>query len=180
MNHTKLMSIAVAFCIITLPRMASAAQTLTIGTASAQPGETVSIPLTLSATVNCTAALLRIQYDATKLENATVEAGALLGPNHVMETHTPVAGRLNIAIFPRAGAPAFTAQAGELAVLTFKIKTDAPAGEALIKIASKGMPELPAANLIKTNSLAASLSVQTGKVVVVPVASVKKSWTDYR
>ncbi len=167
------------FCALTCG-MATAAQTLAIGSDSARPGHTVSIPVTYTATVNCTAALLRIEYDSTRLENATVEAGELVGADHIMESSAPEAGRINIAVFPRDGAPAFTAQSGVMVVLHFKIKDGTPAGEIPVKFTSVGTPNLPSANVIKVNGVAAGLLTVAGKVAVLPEASVGNDWEDYK
>ena len=112
------------------------AQTIAIGATTGQPGQTVTIPVALSASTDLTAALLRLDYDPAILESPSVVAGGLLTETHDLDTYAPETGRLNVAIFGLAGAPPLTAQTGTLLDLTFTIKPTATNGQHQIALSS--------------------------------------------
>ena len=133
-----ILTVMVAFCAV------ASAQTLDIGSDLAEPGQSISLPVTLTVTADCTAALLRIEYDDTVLENPSVTAGTLVSGSHSIDSYAPEIGRFNISVYADSGAPDFMAQTGTLVNLTFDIKADAPPGNSPIAFTTSGAPDLPA------------------------------------
>jgi len=178
MNRSSIISFAFVFCI--LSSIASAAQTVAIGTDGGRPGESVVLPVNLTATMNCTALLLRLEFDGTRLENPSVTAGAMISTGHTIDCFSPEPGRVNIAIYATDGAPAFTALSGLLFNLNFTIKAGATPGDARIKLTTTGTASRPAANLIKATGGTAGIVVPPGIVTVEAETGAGKSWRQYQ
>lgn len=160
--------------------LASAAQTVAIGTDSGKPGESVSLPVDLTATMNCTALLLRLDFDSARLENPSVTAGDLITSGHSIDCFSPAPGRVNIAIYATDGAPAFTALSGLLFHLNFTVKAGASPGETVITLTNNGVPALPAKNLIKATGGTAGITVTPGTVAVEAETGADESWRQYQ
>ena len=180
MNLSRLRIFALVFFALAVVESAFAAPAVVIGTDGGRPGESVSLPVNLTATMNCTALLLRLQFDSTRLKNPSVTAGDLISSGHSMECFSPAPGRVNIAIYATPGAPAFTALSGLLFNLTFRVKAGATPGDAQVKLTNAGTVTRPNANLIKTTGGTAGITVTAGKVTVEAEAEANKSWRQYQ
>lgn len=154
------------------------AQTIRIGTTSGRQGQTISLPVTLTATSSHTAALVRVQYDTAVLENVGVAAGALLSTGHAVESNAPAAGRFNIAAYAPSGMPSFTAKSGTLFNLTFRIRPTAPAGTSAITFTTVGTPALPSADLVGITGGVVTPTATAGSVTV-GLAGVTQPWPAY-
>jgi len=154
--------------VLALPALCAAASaaTLAVGTASAGPGQAVSIPVTLTAGVDCTSALLRVEYDPAVLESPSAAPGPLVSQSHALDSFCPAAGRLNVCVYSFSGAPAFAAQTGVLCYLTFTVKAGAPAGPSNITITTQGAPALPASGLVDTTGAAVAHTATPGSVEI--------------
>ena len=78
----KLISVVLVCVMLTtlfLPVANAAAPTLTVGSASAKPGETVSVPVTVSGNPGINSFSLAFDYDASQLNLTNVEAAQELG-----------------------------------------------------------------------------------------------------
>ena len=150
-----------------------------IGDAWEKPGRAISVPVTLTAPSNMTAAFIRVNYDATVLENPSAAAGVLLSSGHVLDFHSPAPGRLNVIVCSSSGAPAFTARSGVLFYLRFDIKEDAPAGVYPLTFTTSGAPALPASNLVNTAGALVAHTQSPGKVTVDRFANARPDWMLY-
>ena len=165
------------FALVALCSVASA-QTIRIGAAAGIRGQTVSVPVTLTATTSHTAALVRVQYNAAALENVSAAPGALLSPGHALDSNAPAAGRFDVALYAPSGMPSFTAKSGTLLNLTFRIKATAFQGTYPITFTTVGTPALPSADLVGITGAAVTPTAITGSVRVGGTAA-EKSWRLY-
>jgi len=156
----------------------ASAQTVRIGTASGVQGQTVAVPVTLTATTSHTAALVRVQYDTAVLENVAVTSGALLSPLHTLDSYAPASGRFDMAVYAPSGMPSFKAKTGTLFNLTFRVKSNAPFGVSPITFTTIGTPSLPSADLVGITGAAVTPSIVAGSVTVGPSAA-DGSWPLY-
>jgi len=156
----------------------SAAQTIAVGTGCGPRGGTVEVPVTLSGQGEYTAVLVRLEYDPAVLTSPSVAAGPLLSAGHALDFHSPEPGRLNVAVYPNVGMPAFAAQSGTLFTLRFHVRPTAPGGESAIGFTTKGTPSLPASDLTDTTGAVAAHTTQEGKVLVGGTAA-RSSWMLY-
>ncbi|MBM3334038.1 hypothetical protein FJY63_05195 [Candidatus Sumerlaeota bacterium] len=168
-----------ALLMLVLSTVGWAQTTVRIGTASGKPGQTVSVPVTLSATTSHTAVLARIQYNSAALESPSVTAGALLSSNHVLDSNSPAPGRFNVAAYAPSGMPSFKAKSGTLFSLMFRIKPTAPVGVSPITFTTVGTPALPSSDLVAITGATVSPSAVAGSVTVSPTAA-DASWLLYR
>jgi len=170
MRLNKLRSVISAFVLIGIGATASA-QTVRIGTASGVRGQTVSVPVTLTAPTSHTAALVRVQYNTVALENVRATSGTLLSQIHTLDYYAPAAGRFDVAAYPPSGMPSFRAKSGTLFILNFRIKPTAPSGVSPITFTTVGTPALPSADLVGITGAAVSPSAIAGSVRVVATAA---------
>ena len=171
-------SIAAVLGLVLIHSMAGA-QTLTIGTDSAKPGQAVQVPVILSAGVDSAAALVRIDYDADKMENPSALAGPLVGAGHALDAFSPEPGRLNVAVYPPAGAPALTAQSGILFYLVFDIKAGATSGATPLALTTAGPPALPALDLTAADGSSLTPTLTAGSVTILAKSSAHREWLLY-
>jgi len=177
MRLNDLMSKTAVFALVGICTMASA-QTIRIGAVAGVQGETVSVPVTLTATASHTAALVRVQYNTAVLENVEVAAGVLLSTRHAIEFNAPAAGRFDVAVYAPSGLPSFTAKTGTLCNLTFRVKTDAPLGVSPIIFTTIGTPSLSSADLVGISGAAVTPSAIAGSITVGATAA-DSSWSLY-
>ena len=142
----------------------AAAQTISIADTQGRRGGTVPVAVRLSAPTAMTAALLRVEYDPTVLENPAVMPGPMLWPNHAIDSHAPVAGRFNVAVYPTTRMPGFAALQGTLFTLLFDVKIDAPLGASPVKVTTAGTPGLPASDLTDTAGAVVAHTTTDGSV----------------
>jgi hypothetical protein len=154
------------------------AQSIRIGAVSGKQGQSVSVPVTLTATTTHTAALVRVQYNSAVLENVRVTSGPLLSTNHVLDSYAPAAGRFNVAAYAPSGMPSFTAKSGTLFNLTFRIRPTAPAGTSAITFTTVGTPALPSADLVGITGGVVTPTATAGSVTV-GLAGVTQPWPAY-
>ena len=155
------------------------AQTIAVGSGSGMRGGAVSVPVSLAGSADYTAALVRVQYDPAILESASAVAGPLASAGHVIDYHSPAAGRLNVTVYADSGMPAFTAQSGTLLTLNFRIKRSATPGDSAITFATSGTPGLPSSDLTDTTGAVANPTATPGSVSVGGTAA-RESWMLYR
>ena len=177
MKMHKTSSLAVVALLSFMCPVASA-QTVRIGTASGVRGQTVSVPVTLTATTSHTAALVRVQYNAAVLESPSLTAGALLSKSHMPDSYAAAAGRFNVAAYASSGMPSFKAKSGTLFTLIFRIKTTAPIGPSPIIFTAVGAPGLPSSDLVGVAGNVVSPSAIAGSVTVGATAA-QDSWLLY-
>jgi len=155
------------------------AQMIDIGDASGNPGGAVSVPVTLTAPSNMTAAFMRVSYNATVLENPSAAAGALASSGHALDFNSPAPGQLNVIVCSSSGAPAFTAQSGVLFYLQVDIKRGAAPGDYSLTYTTAGAPAIPTTNLVNTAGALVAHSTSPGKVTVNRFANANASWMLY-
>lgn len=154
------------------------ADTLDIGTAWGFRGEPVSVPVTLTASVDCTALLARLKYDRAVLENPAVLPGPLLSATHRADGHPPEPGRFNLVVYGATGAPAFTSQSGVVCYLVFDIRTRAPLGRTFIQFTGEETSGLPVTDL--TDVVGATVAHDAlGGSVMVGGTRASRSWSLY-
>lgn len=136
---------------------------ITIGSVSGLSGTAVQVPVSIAdAETDSTMVYLRLDYDDSKLEAPTViEKGAIASANHTVELHVPESGRVNILVDGGADFSAFTAQNGEVAVITFSIKSG-QSGEAAVTLTDSG--SLPKSGLLDTTGKNVNHTVQAGSI----------------
>jgi len=142
------------------------AQTIAVGNGWGVQGETASVPVTLTASADYTAVLARLEYDATALVNPSAAGGPLLAAAHALDFHSPQPGRVNVAVYPDSGMPAFTAQTGVLFTLSFDILPTARLGQSAIGFTTAGTPALPTSDLTDTTGAVALHQTRPGWVLV--------------
>jgi hypothetical protein len=152
---------------------AAGAQTIAVGNGWGVQGGAASVPVTLIASADYTAVLGRFEYDATALTSPSAAAGPLLGAGHVLDFHSPQPGRLNVAVYPDSGMPAFAAQTGTLFTLSFDIPRNARLGQSAIRFTTAGTPALPASDLTNTAGGVAPHQKRPGSVTIYGAAGVR-------
>jgi hypothetical protein len=155
-------------------------QTIAIGNVSGPQGSTITVPVTLSVSADCTAALVRLRYDSTPFDSVSVSPGPLLSASHTLDSFSPATGRMNVCVYSPMGAPAFTAKTGVLFNLIFKIEGNAKLGNSAIYLTTVGTPALPNSNLVDTSGTLVTHAVASGSVTVQRLLGVGQSWMLYR
>ena len=179
MNVKPLLSVLCLVLLYSVFSCPAFAQGIDIGDASGNPGETVLAPVTLTAASDMTAAFIRVNYNATVLENPSAAAGALASSGHALDFHSPQAGQLNVMVCPSSGAPAFTAHSGVLFYLQFDIKSGAAPGDYSLTYTTAGAPAIPTTNLVNTAGTLVAHSTSPGKVTVNRFATAQPDWMLY-
>ena len=171
-----LAAIAVGIGGLPAPRLAN---TISIGEAAGRPGETVSLPVTLQAAGDCSALLLRLEYDPGALEAPSAGEGAILAPAHSFDAFSPQPGRLNLVACGLTEIAPFASQTGVVAELHFRIRNEAPEGAVEIALTSAGTPDLPNSNLLDAAGATLTHGVAAGRVIVKPRLAGAKTWMLY-
>ena len=154
------------------------AQTIRIGAVSGIRGQSVSVPVTLTATTSHTAGLVRVQYNAAVLENVRVTSGPLISASHALDFYAPAAGRFDVAAYAQSGMPSLKAKSGTLFFLSFRIKPTAPSGLSRITFTTVGTPAMLSADLVGITGAAITPAAIPGSVTV-GGAAVDESWLLY-
>ena len=98
---------------------------LRVGTAAANPGDTVQIPIRLEASTGLVAARLKISYDSNTMALVAVSDGGILG-EHVFGAD--LASNPYIVVWENGLAASNYTGTGTLVTLTFRVKDNAPEG----------------------------------------------------
>jgi len=100
--------------------------TLSLDSGQGKPGETVNLSLNLSDSNSAASFQLTIEYDASVLENPTaVRGSSLISADKNLYTNTPSDGKLKLVA---VGVNNNTIPSGQVAMINFSIKSDAPLG----------------------------------------------------
>ncbi|GAB4325664.1 MAG: hypothetical protein Kow0059_21820 [Candidatus Sumerlaeia bacterium] len=105
----------------------SLAQTITVGTVSGLPGETVQVPVDIDSAAGA-GVNFSLTYDGGKLTNFSATKGSLATANHIADSHSPVAGTGNAIVYPNPVVD-FAAGGGSLAIVSLQISDTANGGE---------------------------------------------------
>lgn len=129
------LSLAAAFalCMTSAPLAASAAETGTIrvGTASARAGEEVTLNVTLDVNPGIVSAVLEVRYDTERLTLSGAADGELLDDFLMGDDFSAEGFRLT---WDGSMAETNNTATGTLATLTFRVKQNAPAGDAFVSV----------------------------------------------
>ena len=130
MKKIFLLSLVLIMCFSPLTAIASDAVDLKIGSASAMPGETVKIDVSLENNTGVLALKLELSYDKQRLKLLTAEDAGLVSGKIFSKTTDKYP---YIMLWNSASIKNFDAD-GVLVSLTFEVLNDAPSGDAFISI----------------------------------------------
>jgi hypothetical protein len=114
------------------------------------------------AGVNC-----RIEYDPDVLDFKSVRGSWRLQPEHVIESHSPTPGTINVVVYSPSAPVALLSRSGWVFSLDFKVKDDVgDMGMSPIVFASEigGTPSLPASGLANLSGASVGHSRDDGSV----------------
>lgn len=124
-----------------------AAQVL-LGSGAGAPGGSVEIAVSAAADMDLAGINIRIEYDpAVFTSPAVIRDGTLLHTAHLMDSHSPQAGRFNVVAYAPAGAPSFAARSGKAFSVVLQIRPDAPKGAYPITFTTAGPAFLASSGL---------------------------------
>jgi len=155
------------------------AQTIRIGEDAGLPGAAVEAAVTLSDATSATAVLLRLEYDATALENPSAAPGPRLTSQHALDVYLPAPGRLNVMVYAPSGALALSRASGTLLTLAFTIKSGAAPGNYPIALTTADTPGLPVSNLVQTDGTLLTHSFSGGGITVLESRTSVGDWMLY-
>jgi len=98
-----------------------------VSNAITPPGETVSVPVDISAATDIAGVNVRLQYDPDVFSSPSVTRGSLLEDSHLMSSYSPEAGRLCVLAYSFDATP-FTDLTGPVFSLNFEVDNSAPDG----------------------------------------------------
>lgn len=104
-----------------------AQKTVTIGTASGYPGDTVSVDITISDAADIAGMNFGVSYNSAVLTNPQIAKGALVPADFTIDSNEPSAGEFRFLFF-KDPTGTITSGAGTLATLSFKISSGANGG----------------------------------------------------
>ena len=107
------------------------AMTVAIGKVEGKPGETVTVPVTLTNVPanGVTTANFSVTYDSNVLEYVSYEAGSIVkNPTINLALHKQTDGLINVLFLDETLSDEYIANDGVMLNLTFKIKADAKVG----------------------------------------------------
>jgi hypothetical protein len=135
---------AVAIPLFLLTAIGHGASITLIGGDSARPGETITVPVEVSAATDIAGVNLRLDFDPSVFSSPAVSPDALLVPGHLLDSHAPpeTSGRFNVTLH----LPAGTLPPGEILTITFQVDADAEPGDYMITYAS-ALPVAPGLTL---------------------------------
>lgn len=127
--------LAAVLLMMPLPVLAAGA-TATVGTATASPGETVTIPVSITGMENIAGMDLHIAYDSTRLECVSAQAAGLAADMDMASVNTKVAGHAD-EIWLTALSISGVSGSGEILTMTFRVLDTAAEGMAAVTILEK-------------------------------------------
>jgi hypothetical protein len=139
---------------------------VSVGYAPARPGAAVEIAVAVNAGVDLGGVNLRLEYDPDVFVSAGVSPGPLLGVSHVLASHSPEPGRLNVVAYAPSGAPPFAGQAGTVFSITLQVSPSATPGMYPISFFTGGGPLLASSGLSDMNGTGIAHGSEPGTVDV--------------
>lgn len=144
MKCKRLTVVLTAICLMMTmlcPTLAAPVATFTVGTVSAAPGETVTVPLSITAVSDISGIAAHLCYDTSVLECVSAQPrGMMLQMDMSDANPAPVnaPGEVWLSGMGINGV----AGSGEIMVVTFKVKDTAPSGLSAITFSNSWKPEL--------------------------------------
>lgn len=127
--------LAVVLCAGALPVAAEGA-VATIGQATARPGDTVTIPVTIDGLADIAGIDVHIEYDATRLECVSAKVTGFVAQMAMASANTKVASAPD-QIWLTALSLSGVNGGGEALVLTFRVRDDAAQGLAKVAVVER-------------------------------------------
>lgn len=140
--------------------------TISVGDGAVRPGGTVDIAVAVDAGIDLGGVNLRLEYDPVVFPSADVSRGPLLEAQHFIGSHSPTAGKFNVAAYAPPGAPSFGAQAGAVFTISLRVSPSAATGEYPITFSTTGAPLLASSGLSDTSGTAVTHAPEPGSVTV--------------
>ena len=119
--------LALVFCLTSLPVAAAPVATASIGTVTAARGETVTVPVSITQVSGIGAIALHIRYDGDVLECVSAEAVGIMDQMDMNTANTEPQNHPNEVWLTGMGLNGMSGS-GDLMLITFKVKDNAPAG----------------------------------------------------
>jgi len=139
---------------------------VSVGDGPVRPGGIVDIAVAVDAGVDLGGVNLRLEYDPVVFPSAGVSPGPLLDVSHVVKSHSPAAGKFNVAAYAPPGAPSFTGQAGTLFTISLQVSPSAATGEYPISFSATGAPLLASSGLSDMTGTSIAHTAEPGSVTV--------------
>jgi len=139
---------------------------VSVGHVAARPGGTVNIAVAVDAVLDPGGVNLRLEYDPAVFPSADVSPGPMLDSSHVLRSHSPAAGKFNLAAYAPVGAPSFAGQAGTVLTISLEVSPSAATGEYPISFSAAGTPLLASCGLSDMNGTGMALVAEPGSVTV--------------
>jgi len=140
--------------------------TVSVGDGAIRPGGTVDIAVAVDAAIDLGGVNLRLEYDPAVFVSGDVSPGELLGAQHILTSHSPAAGKFNVAAYAPVGAPSFTGQAGTVFTISLKVSPSAATGEYPISFSAAGTPLLGSSGLSDMSGTSIAHADDPGSVTV--------------
>ncbi len=154
-----------------LPVSAAPSATITVGTAAAAPGDTVTVTLSVSQVTEIGAVGIYLKYDTAVLECLSAEAVGIMNNMDTNTANTKPANRQG-EVWLTGMCLAGISGEGELMTMTFKVKDDAPEGLSTIGF----VDDKPNQLILLDTSLVTATNV-TGGVAVTSKAATPDTTT---
>jgi hypothetical protein len=157
----------VSFLLVAILSTANAwTATVVVGDGAVRPGGTVDIAVSVDAGVDLGGVNLRIEYDPATFVSGDVSPGPLLDSSHVVKSHSPAAGKFNVAAYAPVGAPSFTGQTGTAFTISLQVSPSAATGEYPISFSAAGTPLLGPSGLSDMSGTSIAHAADPGSVTV--------------
>ncbi len=144
MKCKKFTAVLLAVCLLAAlacPTLAAPIATFAIGTVDAAPGQTVTVPLSITQVSGIGAISAYLYYDTAVLECVDAKAsGIMLDMDMCDANPTPIGKPNQVAVTGMSLGG--VAGSGDILLVTFKVKANAPAGLSTIGFAPDWAPEL--------------------------------------
>jgi len=122
-------------CLISVPLTVFAAgATVTVGQVTARPGDTVTVPVTISRVEEVGGLEVHVQYDTAVLECVEATVGSGVSGLMMKNVNTTPVGHADQVWFTAIGNP--TTVEGEVMSITFKVRDNAPGGDTALTLAT--------------------------------------------
>ena len=151
----------IAALALALAGSSAAGQELSLGTGSADQGETVEIPLTYVGNGAVVALQVDVSFDADVLGAPTATGGAALG-GHVLRSAEVSPGRFRMVVYSPGNAALGN---GMLARLSFSVKDDAPVGSSALAFSAAVLGNAAAVRVTPASLTSGSVTVTSASTL---------------
>jgi hypothetical protein len=139
---------------------------VSVGDGPVRPGGTVDIAVAVDGGIDLGGVNLRLEYDPVVFPSANVSPGPLLDPSHVVKSHSPAAGKFNVAAYAPPGAPSLAGQSGTVFTISLQVSPSAATGEYPITFSASGATMLASSGVSDMSGTSIAHAAEPGSVTV--------------